>query len=826
MSQEDIRNAFINANSPQGYLRIDEGRRFTEADFAAAVQSLPPLPKIKALLLWSRKVGDGCLVALALAAKKNRVFPQLRKLDISSCRVGNKGVNALALAAEANGFPQLRSLRLHCGNVGDKGVESLASAVKAKRFLRLYRLSLQSPLVGDEGAKALADAAEAGGFQQLQDLDLSTTNVGNDGGEALARAAEANGFPRLKLLGLLDTKVNIAVEELKTLDPRRIFQALQGIAVTEAKLVVIGQPSVGKSWLCTRFFLNEDPSKVGETHDIELITPIWKARAKNLDVNLRVWDFGGQHVLHGTHEMFLTQRSIAILVLDVTRTMESNRVEYWQKLSTYCMGPRTPSIIVITQCDRDPSEHKIGSLDPKALQFNLAECPTVIHNFSARAKVSSPQVSQPEPIEALKSTINAALERVEGIGKKISPDVARMKNRVELEMAKRSLVSIQKYQEWCHEERVDDPDRSILRTLDNFGSALFFGLTPFERRQNRDRELLTALPPSQQRLRTAPRDSVLDEWIANPRWLNWTIYEVARQSENAQRIPSGQMTREEITAFANQAAMDKGLKMPPNGPTYICGVLKLTELCWELEKDVFLFPRGLPMEMPYGCETWRKEDPWEWEFLPEQMFHRFVVRMHERGQVVKNSMGAWQHWRNAVVVEQPSKCRAVIIAKPEDGRLEARLDPDSNDTNSFGQLCNYVGDLFVSEFVKQAPTRKQLPTEIRKEKPSSDFEFAPIRIIRAAIGDVCGECIPSSSCVSRWNVRDNKKKGQARQIHIQDALDCYATYYKNYYRRKELRELTDAERKRRKREVKGPDLDPKDRKLILAAISWHMREDM
>jgi hypothetical protein len=32
----------------------------------------------------------------------------------------------------------------------------------------------------------------------------------------------------------------------------------------------------------------------------------WQPRIGNREVTLHVWDFGGQHVLHGTHEMFLT----------------------------------------------------------------------------------------------------------------------------------------------------------------------------------------------------------------------------------------------------------------------------------------------------------------------------------------------------------------------------------------------------------------------------------------------------------------------------------------------------------------------------------------
>ena len=69
-------------------------------------------------------------------------------------------------------------------------------------------------------------------------------------------------------------------------------------------------------------------------HEFELIEPSWQPKVEGRSVKLRVWDFGGQHILHGTHEMFLTGRAVCVIVLDATREVddEGNRLTYWLKM--------------------------------------------------------------------------------------------------------------------------------------------------------------------------------------------------------------------------------------------------------------------------------------------------------------------------------------------------------------------------------------------------------------------------------------------------------------------------------------------------------------
>ena len=46
----------------------------------------------------------------------------------------------------------------------------------------------------------------------------------------------------------------------------------------------------------------------------------------------RVWDYGGQHVLHAMHEFFLTQRCLYLLVLEQRTDRTERDAKYWLQL--------------------------------------------------------------------------------------------------------------------------------------------------------------------------------------------------------------------------------------------------------------------------------------------------------------------------------------------------------------------------------------------------------------------------------------------------------------------------------------------------------------
>ncbi|AFY40133.1 small GTP-binding protein [[Leptolyngbya] sp. PCC 7376] len=119
-----------------------------------------------------------------------------------------------------------------------------------------------------------------------------------------------------------------------------------------AKLLVVGEAGAGKTTLTNKI---QDPDcslDTMTTHGID-IHP-WTFPYNNHEFQVNIWDFGGQEIYHATHQFFLTQRSLYILVTDERK--EDTDFDYWLNIIEL-LGKDSP--IVVAQNQRDGRTRKI-----------------------------------------------------------------------------------------------------------------------------------------------------------------------------------------------------------------------------------------------------------------------------------------------------------------------------------------------------------------------------------------------------------------------------------------------------------------------------------
>ena len=80
------------------------------------------------------------------------------------------------------------------------------------------------------------------------------------------------------------------------------------------------------------------------------------------EARLHIWDFGGQEIMHSTHQFFLTQRSLYLLVLNGREGGEDADAEYWLQLIE-SFGGESPVIVVLNKIKEHPFD-----LNRRALQ--------------------------------------------------------------------------------------------------------------------------------------------------------------------------------------------------------------------------------------------------------------------------------------------------------------------------------------------------------------------------------------------------------------------------------------------------------------------------
>ena len=119
--------------------------------------------------------------------------------------------------------------------------------------------------------------------------------------------------------------------------------------VSEVKVILVGEGASGKTSL-TRCLRGENFNKNEETtHGIRIKN--WQLNNGEQQLRCNLWDFGGQEIMHATHQFFLSRRSLYVLVLDGRR---DERPEYWLRYIE-SFGGGSPVLVVLNKYDTNPS---------------------------------------------------------------------------------------------------------------------------------------------------------------------------------------------------------------------------------------------------------------------------------------------------------------------------------------------------------------------------------------------------------------------------------------------------------------------------------------
>ena len=165
-------------------------------------------------------------------------------------------------------------------------------------------------------------------------------------------------------------------------------------AVTDVKLMVLGNGRVGKTQLCRS--LRDEPydETVPSTHGVIVTSASLPAASAGPEARLNIWDFGGQDIYHGTHALFM--RTEALFVLAWTPELENagevvvdgirfrnHPLAYWVDYIRHQAGAGSPVIVVQTRCDKP--EDKAPCPVPEAALLQAFKLPSILH-FSAKRR--------------------------------------------------------------------------------------------------------------------------------------------------------------------------------------------------------------------------------------------------------------------------------------------------------------------------------------------------------------------------------------------------------------------------------------------------------
>ncbi|SCV00293.1 LANO_0F06150g1_1 [Lachancea nothofagi CBS 11611] len=116
----------------------------------------------------------------------------------------------------------------------------------------------------------------------------------------------------------------------------------------EVKLVLLGESSVGKSALVTRFTTGSfyrNNATIGAAFTTKSIS--WENESGVWKVKLEIWDTAGQERYRSLAPMYYRKTDVAMVVFDVTDESTQKKADSWiQELQGYMQDEEAPNIVI------------------------------------------------------------------------------------------------------------------------------------------------------------------------------------------------------------------------------------------------------------------------------------------------------------------------------------------------------------------------------------------------------------------------------------------------------------------------------------------------
>jgi internalin A len=392
-------------------------------------------------------------------------------------------------------------------------------------------------------------------------------------------------------------------------------------------MILVGRGGVGKTSLVNHLVHSRYDPQESKTDGIS-ITP-WTFAIRDEEIKLNIWDFGGQEIMHSTHQFFLTKRSLYLLVLNAREGEQDGNVEYWLRLIE-SFGGDSPVIVVtnkvkdhLLDLNRRGLKEKFATIT----QFVQTDCAAGIGLDELKAAI----VRETDKLEHLRDPFPAAWFAVK----------ERLANlRVHEE---KDFIPFSRYQALCLQHGIEEAigQETLVGFLHDLGIVVNF--------------------------RDDPRLSEMH--VLNPEWVTNGIYKILNADKLAQS--KGELNLTDLPRILNRQFY------PANMHLFLLDLMRKFELCYEFygHEGHYLVPELLGKEEP-DLSQWNQRDSLKFDYryniLPEGLLPRFVVRSKalNRSQI-RWRTGAVLEWEgNTAIVKADPQDRhvSIVVAGPTEGR--------------------------------------------------------------------------------------------------------------------------------------------------------------
>jgi small GTP-binding protein len=406
---------------------------------------------------------------------------------------------------------------------------------------------------------------------------------------------------------------------------------------------VVGNEAVGKTSLL-RYLIDGRPRDAAEARTPGIVqherirVQAWSPH--ECEVQLNIWDFGGQEMLRGTHRFFLTERSLYLLVLE-DRRQDDRSVYDWMK-TIRNRGGESPIIVVINKSDNGKQDYRPDERGLRETYGNIVTFVRTSCNDDAWAANSIAELRR-EIVQVVMGDrrLRHVLDGIPGNWLQIKQEVSALAHG-------RAILTHADFVGLCRhpgggEEPVasEDEQRALLQLLHQLGTIVAHGLPRDASAARREVSLL------------------------EPNWLTEAVYTIVDRARMVEQ--NGEFLSSQLAEW-----LDPG-RYPPQRHEFILDMMKDPDigLCFPVPAahgERYLVPEALPANRPYLGN--RPEDVlrfrYGYGYLPPGLIPRLIV---ESSNNVKPDL---PRWRSGVILATRG-CEVLVIADPDARRVDLEV---------------------------------------------------------------------------------------------------------------------------------------------------------
>jgi len=270
---------------------------------------------------------------------------------LSYAREDRPKAQEITAGLKAKGWSTWSDMEIKVGDFWAKAIDQQLRATRCVLVL-VSKHSVRSEMIANEISLARVNSTVIPVLLDDVPLPLSLARI------QAANLIGWNGSPSSpafqELVDAIKAALSGAIEIVRRPSQVGVKEYLRSLkqdqyALGEVKVLFVGDGSAGKTSLIKRLTGRAFDKSESQTHGIN----IEKGLVKNGDqeIKLNLWDFGGQEIMHSTHQFFLSKRSLYVLVLDGRKEEDA---EYWLQL-TGTFGGASPVLIALNKIDENPS---------------------------------------------------------------------------------------------------------------------------------------------------------------------------------------------------------------------------------------------------------------------------------------------------------------------------------------------------------------------------------------------------------------------------------------------------------------------------------------